>query len=85
MTGICQIYILSWSFVAGFWGLHQAQPDPTPPDMPDDHRLDPDDAADFELPDQQELIHAFMAGLYKESQDDCRGLSALRGNACQAS
>jgi hypothetical protein len=45
--------------------------------MPDDHLPDPDDVADFELPDQQGLIDAFMAGLYKESQHDCRGLSAL--------
>jgi hypothetical protein len=34
--------------------------------MPDDHRPDPDDAADFELPDQQEL-DAFMAGLCKKT------------------
>ncbi len=33
--------------------------------MPDDHpsHLDPDDTADFELPDQQALIVAFTAGL----------------------
>jgi hypothetical protein len=42
--------------------------------MPDDHRPDPDDAADFELPDQQELIDAFMAGLCEESQHACRCL-----------
>ena len=46
----------------------------TPQDMPDDHRQNPDDAADFELPDQQELIDAFMAGLCKEGQHDCRSL-----------
>ena len=68
---------LSLSIVPGFRGWHQAQPVPTPPDMPDDHGPDPDDAADFELPDQQELIDAFMAGLCKESQHDCSGLSAL--------
>jgi hypothetical protein len=65
------------SFVAGFRGQHQALPDPTPQDMPDDHRRDPDDAADFELPDQhdqQELIDAFMAGMCKESQHACRCL-----------
>ena len=42
--------------------------------MPDDHRPDPDDAADFKLPDQQELINAFMAGMCKESQHACRCL-----------
>ncbi len=31
--------------------------------MPDDHPPDPEDTADFELPDQQELIDAFTAGL----------------------
>ena len=61
------------SFVAGCRGRHQALPDPIPQDMPDDHRQDPDNAADFELPDHQELIDAFMAGLSKESQHDCRG------------
>ena len=65
------------SFVAGFRGRHQALPDPIPQDMPDDHRQDPDNAADFELPDHQELIDAFMAGLSKESQHDYRGISAL--------
>jgi hypothetical protein len=60
------------SFVAGLRGLHQTLPDPTPQDMPDDHRQDPDDAADFELPDQQELINAFIHGLCKESQHACR-------------
>jgi hypothetical protein len=69
------------SFVAGFRGRHQARLDPVPQDMPDDHRPDPDDAADFELPDQQELIDSFMAGLYKERQHDCRGLSAFLGQA----
>jgi hypothetical protein len=59
------------SFVAGFRGRHQALPDPTPQDMPDDHHPDPDDAADLELPDQQELIDAFMAVLCKESKHAC--------------
>jgi hypothetical protein len=45
--------------------------------MPDDHLPDPDDTADFELPDQQTLIDAFTAGLSKESQHDFRSLSAL--------
>jgi hypothetical protein len=31
--------------------------------MPDDHRPDPDDTADFDLPDQQALVDAFTAGL----------------------
>ncbi len=31
--------------------------------MPEDHPPDPDDTADFELPDQQALIDAFTAGL----------------------
>ncbi len=68
---------VTWSFVAGFRGLHHAQPHATPQDMLDDQGPDPDDAADLELPDQQDLIDAFMAGLCKESQHDCRGLSAL--------
>ncbi len=59
------------SFVAGFRGWHQARPDPVPQDMPDDHRPDPDDAAGFELPDQPELIDAFMAGMCKESEQAC--------------
>ena len=45
--------------------------------MPDDHLPDPDDTADFELPDQQALIDAFTAGLCKESQHDFRSLSTL--------
>jgi hypothetical protein len=45
--------------------------------MPDDNLPDPDDTADFELPDQQTLIDAFTAGLSKESQHDFRSLSAL--------
>ncbi len=65
------------SFVAGFRGRHQARPDPVPQDMPDDHRPDPDDAADFKLPDQQELIDAFMAGMCKESEQACRFLDVF--------
>ena len=45
--------------------------------MPDDHLPDPDDTADFELPDQQTLIDAFTAGLSKEGQHDFHSLSAL--------
>ena len=52
-------------------------PDPTPQDMPDDHCPDPDDAADFELSDQQELINAFMAGMCKESQHACSCLDVF--------
>ena len=73
MTGI----FVTWTFVAGFRGVHHAQPHATPQDMLDDQGPDPDDLADLELPDQQDLIDAFMAGLCKESQHDCRGLSAL--------
>ena len=45
--------------------------------MPDGHLPDPDDTADFDLPDQQALIDAFTAGLCKESQHDFRSLSTL--------
>jgi hypothetical protein len=48
----------------------QARHDPPQRDMPEDHFPDPDDSADFELPDQQALIDAFTAGLCKESQHD---------------
>ena len=68
---------LTLSVVAGFRGQHHAQAHPSPPDMPAYHGPDPDDAVDLELPDQQDLIQAFMAGLCKESEYDCRGLSAL--------
>ena len=49
--------------MAGFRALLQASPDPPPRDMPDGHGQDPDNTADFELPDQQALIDAFTAGL----------------------
>ncbi len=39
--------------MTGFRARHQARPDSTPLDMPNAPRPDPDDAADFELPDQQ--------------------------------
>jgi hypothetical protein len=45
--------------------------------MLDDHRPDPDDTADLELPDQQALIDAFTVGLCKESQHDFHSLSTL--------
>ncbi len=45
--------------------------------MPDDHPPDPDDNADFELPDQQALIDAFTAGLGKKSQHVFCSLSSL--------
>ena len=63
--------------MAGFRAQIQARADPPQRDMPDDHLPDPDDTADFELPDQQTLIDAFTAGLSKESQHDFRSLSAL--------
>jgi hypothetical protein len=63
--------------LAGFRARIQARADPPQRDMPDDHLPDPDDTADFELPDQQTLIDAFTAGLSKESQHDFRSLSAL--------
>jgi hypothetical protein len=63
--------------LAGFRAQIQARAVPPQRDMPDDHLPDPDDTADFELPDQQTLIDAFTAGLSKESQHDFRSLSAL--------
>jgi hypothetical protein len=53
--------------MAGFHARLQASPDSPQRDMPDDYRLDPDESADFEMPDQQALIDAFTAGLCKES------------------
>jgi hypothetical protein len=50
---------------------------PFPLDIPDDPCQDPNDDADFELPDQQELMDAFMAGLAKESDPDFRRLLQL--------
>ena len=67
----------SYGHLAGFRARIQARADPPQRDMPDDHLPDPDDTADFELPDQQTLIDAFTAGLSKESQHDFRSLSAL--------
>jgi hypothetical protein len=45
--------------------------------MLEDHRPDPHDDEDFELPDQQTIIDAFMNGRCKESQHDFRRLSTL--------
>jgi hypothetical protein len=61
----------------GFRGQHHSRPDPVPHDIPDDVLPDPDDLADFELPDQQALINAFLDGLYKESDHEFRGLTHL--------
>ena len=63
--------------MVGFRAQIQARAVPPQRDMPDDHLPDPDDTADFELPDQQTLIDAFTAGLSKESQHDFRSLSTL--------
>jgi hypothetical protein len=38
---------------------------------------DPNDDADMDIPDQQALLDAFMAGLCKESDSDFRSLSTL--------
>jgi hypothetical protein len=49
------------------------RPDPTEHagPLPEDHRPDPDDVADFELPDQQALMDAFMNGLCKTQCTTC--------------
>jgi hypothetical protein len=52
-------------------------PDPRPLNIPKDTLPDPNDNADFELPDQNALIHAFLAGLFKESPTDFRSLSQV--------
>ena len=46
-------------------------------DDPVDLLPDPLDDQDFEPPDQEDLIQAFMTGLFKESDADYRGLSQL--------
>jgi hypothetical protein len=46
-------------------------------DLPDDSSPDPCDDADFELPDGNELVEAFMAGLAKEVDTEYIGLSQL--------
>ncbi len=60
-----------------FGGKHFAPPDPRPLDIPKDTLSDQNNDADFELPDQNTLIHAFLAGLSKESATDLRSLSQL--------
>ena len=70
------IYLFS-----GFRGQHHSRPDPVPQDIPDDDLSDPDDLADFELPDQQALIDAFLDG--KESDHEFRGLSHLLASLVQ--
>jgi hypothetical protein len=57
------LIVISQAFVHG----PRNRPDPPQRDMPDDHRPDPDNTADFELSDQQTLIDAFTAGLCIES------------------
>ena len=47
---------------AGFCARLQAHPNPPQRDMPDDHHPDPDETADFELPDQQALIDNLRLG-----------------------
>ncbi len=41
-----------------------------PHPMLDDPRPDPNNVADFELPDHQALTNAFMKGLYNEAEDN---------------
>jgi hypothetical protein len=62
---------------SGFRGQHHSRPDPVPQDILDDVLPDPDDLADFELPDQQASIDAFLDGLCKSSDHEFRGLSHL--------
>ena len=69
ISGIYQTYtyyMKSYCLLAGFRARIQARADPPQRDMPDDHLPDPDDTADFELPDRQTLIEAFTAGLSKD-------------------
>jgi hypothetical protein len=74
--GIYHKYIW-YIFVSGFRGQHHSRPDLVPQDIPDDVLPDPDDLADFELPDQQALIDAFPDGLCKESDHEFQGLARL--------
>ena len=48
------------SFCPGFRGQHRAIPDASPPDI---SYPDPNDDADIDVPDQQALMDAFIAGL----------------------
>ena len=72
-TNIFGIYSLS-----GFRGQHHSRPDSAAQDIyPDNERPDPNDLQDFELPEQQTLIDAFLRGLCKESECEFCGLSHL--------
>ncbi len=80
IQSIHQIYVMAMTshcHMAGFHARLQARPDPPQCDMPDGHRPDHDDTADFELPDQQALIDAFTAGHCKASQHDFSSFSTL--------
>ncbi len=68
-----QVYALNWFcwFIStGFRGQHFAPPDPGPQDIPQASLPDPHGDADLELPGQDALIRAFLAGLSKESDTD---------------
>jgi hypothetical protein len=65
-------------FLQGFRAWHQARPDPTPRDMPEDHRPDPRGKEDFELHDQLTLIDALKNGVCKERQPDCLPACQIR-------
>ena len=71
------IVLISVIFFPGFRAHRIARPDTNPQDIPDDPHPDPHDEEDFNLPDQQALIDAFLAGLAKESNTDYHGLSKL--------
>jgi hypothetical protein len=73
MLGTClvySIYIYGICSSSGFRGQHHSRPDPVPQNILDDVLPDPDDMADFELPDQQALIDACLDGLCKESDHE---------------
>jgi hypothetical protein len=64
--------------LSGFRGQHHNRPDSAAQDIyPVNDRPDPNDLQDFELPDQQTLIDAFLRGLCKESECEFCGLSHL--------
>ncbi len=68
--GICSL--------SGFCWQHHSCPDPAAQDIiPVDDSQDPNDLEDFELPDQQTLIDAFLHGLCKGSDCEFSGLSHL--------
>jgi hypothetical protein len=70
-----------WSIFTGFRGKHFAPLYPSPLDIQQKTLPDPNDDADFEPPEQESLqdalIHAFLAGLSKESDTDFCSLSQL--------